>query len=396
MKKDYVRARHVFFKPRPRHRIGPLLLALGLGLFSSAYFVLQDLNQAQIIKEDDVDKLITGGEKGEATTTVAPPNGAMNILVIGSDIRTPEEEVYEEVDGQRADATMLIHISADRSNVTAVSIPRDTLVEIPDCMLTDNSVVPGSFDKFNAAFSVGGSKDLTAAVACAKSTIQNITSLTVTDYFVVDFSAFQEIIDSLGGITICQNRNVFDPAANYLRLVPGCYRLNGEQALGYSRSRKSLDNGSDLDRIGSQQKVVSAIVSEVFSRDLVGDLPTLYNVLRTGMKSLTASELGRVENMAGLAVAMRNIDRSNIRFVMAPVVDSSVLPGAVEFSSEAEILWDALRNDRPAPDRLGGTDGNGDDWTQTHSPTPQEVDVPGTPGSDTTFEGRTGKEGNVE
>ena len=128
----------------------------------------------------------------------------------------------------------------------------------------------------------------------------------------------------------------------------------------------------------------------------MGDLPTLYNVLRTGMKSLTASELGRVENMTGLAVAMRNIDRSNIRFVMAPVVDSSVLPGAVEFSSEAEILWDALRNDRPAPDRLGGTDSNGDDWTQTHSPTPQEVDVPGTPGSDTTFEGRTGKEGNVE
>lgn len=81
------------------------------------------------------------------------PTKAENILLIGSDNRGDGNEKYGEDSGtQRSDTTILLHLSADRSSATAVSIPRDLMAHVPDCTRPDGSTRPGRFEQFNWAF----------------------------------------------------------------------------------------------------------------------------------------------------------------------------------------------------------------------------------------------------
>jgi LCP family protein required for cell wall assembly len=119
------------------------------------------------------------------------------------------------------------------------------MVDIPSCRREDGTRGDPVFAMFNHAFEVGGS-------ACTIRTVEKLTGIRVDHHMVLDFAGFKEMVDAVDGVEVCLSEPVDDKAAK-LRLPAGRVTLDGEQALGYVRARKSLGNGSDTDRMERRQ-----------------------------------------------------------------------------------------------------------------------------------------------
>ncbi|MDD9205638.1 LCP family protein, partial [Georgenia sp. 10Sc9-8] len=125
---------------------------------------------------------------------------------------------------------------------------------------------------------------------------------------------------------------------------------DAEEALGYARVRKTVGSGSDIDRIGRQQDLVAAIARDALSRNLLTELPVLYRFLDAATSSLvTGEEIGSLPTLAGLAYSLRGLDADDIYFTTMPFdwAGPRVVP-----SEEAELVWQALRNDEPVAEAL--------------------------------------------
>ena len=174
---------------------------------------------------------------------------ALNVLVMGSDSRGDGEDVDDGVDGMRSDTTIVVHISADRSRVELVSIPRDSKVAIPACTVTGGGTTEPRTSIFNSAFAIGwtAGQDVASAAACTISTVESLTGVYIDHYTVVDFGGFRDMVDALGGVSMCIPNDIDAPKAGNLKLTAGYQRLDGKTALKYARARtgKGLGDGSD-------------------------------------------------------------------------------------------------------------------------------------------------------
>ncbi len=314
---------------------------------------------------------------------------ALNVVLIGTDDRSGENEDLGggTTPGVRSDTVIVAHISADRSRMEMVSIPRDSWVTIPSCELPDGSQSYPQTGKFNGAFSIGGATgDVGYAAACTIRTIESLTDVRMDGFIAVDFAGFVNVVDALDGIPFCVPEPIQDRQA-HIDLEAGEQVLDGEQALGYARVRKSLGDGSDVQRINRQQDLLAATVRHALDQNLLTDSPKLYRFLDAATSSVTASEgFGSISALSGLAYAMRNIDPADVTFTTVPWVDRG--DGAnVLWTQEATELWQAIREDRPLhvtedDDETGagedGTDGATQPATEDGSGTDAE---PGT-GSD--------------
>ena len=136
------------------------------------------------------------------------PKEPENILLIGSDKRAPQNVTADNA-GQRSDTTILLHLAADRKSAVLVSIPRDTIVNIPSCKRRDGSTVPAApATMFNSAFSEAGA-------ACTIKTVEKLTKIRIDHHVVIDFGGFRDMVNALGGVKICLPQSVNDP-----RLAP--------------------------------------------------------------------------------------------------------------------------------------------------------------------------------
>lgn len=228
-------------------------------------------------------------EKERPTSLV---RGAQNILLIGSDSRAGSgNRRYGKDSGtERSDTTILLHLSSDHRSATAVSIPRDLMVDVPGCRRSDGRRSEPMFAMFNYAFQVGGS-------ACTVRTVERMTNIRMDHHMVIDFHGFKEMVDALDGVEICLSKPIDDKAAK-LRLPAGKVTLDGEQALGYVRARKSLGNGSDTDRMDRQQRFLAALVHKAQSNDVLLNPVRLYPVLDAATSSLTTDPA--LANLRGL------------------------------------------------------------------------------------------------
>ncbi|WP_251093659.1 LCP family protein [Streptomyces sp. Caat 7-52] len=268
--------------------------------------------------------------------------GALNLLLIGSDTRAGDgnRKYGKDIVGQRSDTTILLHLAADRESATAVSIPRDLMVDIPSCLQEDGRRSDPVFAMFNHAFQVGGS-------ACTIRTVEKLTGIRIDHHMVVDFSGFKEMVDAVDGVEVCLKEPVDDKAAK-LRLPAGRVTLDGEQALGYVRARKSLGNGSDTERMGRQQRFLGALVNKVQSTDVLLNPVKLYPLLDAATSALTTDpELASLRGLYQLVRGLRDIPTERVRFLTVPresyVYDAN-RDQLVE--PEAEKLFDRLRADR--------------------------------------------------
>ncbi|HEX5332350.1 MAG TPA: LCP family protein [Cellulomonas sp.] len=276
---------------------------------------------------------------------------AVTFVVIGSDTRSGgNAAIGGEVDGMRADTTIVVHLAADRSRVDAVSIPRDSEANIPACHLDRDPAGRMSrprTDKFNAAFSIGGSAgDVGLAAACTMSTIAAMTGLAVTEFALVDFAGFQGMVEAIGGIRVCVPTALKDYKDNTeLDLAAGWHDLDGPQALDYVRARYVTgSDGSDVQRIARQQDFIAAVVRKALSADVLTSPVSLAHFLDAGTRSLTMSD-GLAAGLPGMAWGLRGIDPSTVTFVTVPWGPGT--KGRIVWTDDATTLWERIAADVP-------------------------------------------------
>lgn len=247
----------------------------------------------------------------------------LNILVLGSDSREGDNDIDAEdpANGARSDTTVILHISADRESAYGISIPRDSVVDRPDCG-DDNEIAGEEAAKWNAAFSVGGP-------LCVVEQVEQSTGIRIDDFVVIDFNGFKEMVDAVGGVEICVPVEINDPAKQIF--VPaGTNVLRGDQALDYVRVRDNVGSESDLGRIKRQQNFMASMINGVVSSGTLTRPDRVIKFLSAATGSLLTSEgLDTVRELGDLALQLRRTGLDDIRFVTVPW----------EYDDAYDVLW---------------------------------------------------------
>ncbi|WP_308346791.1 LCP family protein [Streptomyces sp. ISL-66] len=274
----------------------------------------------------------------------------VNFLLVGTDGRekiTKDEKREYRLGGAPChctDTVMLVHLSADRSRASVVSLPRDSYVELPAHLDEADGEQHGSHPvKLNAAYAEGG-PNLTVR------TVENMTRVKIDHYLEVDFTSFMKTVDAMGGVDICTAKTMHDPNTG-LDLLPGTHRLSGGQALQYVRSRH-VDGGSDLGRMQRQQRFIAALIRQATQGGVLLNPVKFKEVSSTLLGSVRADKGFGSEQMLALGQAMRDFTPSSSEFASVPVGNPSFpvkgIGSTVKWDeAKAAKLFEALREDRP-------------------------------------------------
>ncbi|MFF7314620.1 LCP family protein [Streptomyces sp. NPDC008137] len=312
------------------------VLVAGAG---AAYFYIEHLNSNIASVSDD--GASTGGfEKDKA----------INILLIGTDKRTGAgNEKYGDAGSVgHADTTILLHVSKDRSNATALSIPRDLIVDIPDCPTTQadgsQKVIPGTpKTRFNTSL---GQDDRTPS--CTMRTVTELTGVKPDNFMVADFNAVKTLTSAVGGVEVCLGKDIDDPDS-HLKLSKGNHTIEGEQALAFVRTRHSVGFGGDLSRIGLQQQFLSALMRKLKDNDTLTSPSKMLDLAEAGTKALTVdSQLSSIGKLKDLGLELGKLNTKNLTFATTPVIDNPAekVPTTVVLNeSSAPQVFDMIRND---------------------------------------------------
>ncbi|WP_258066272.1 LCP family protein [Pseudoclavibacter sp. RFBA6] len=290
-----------------------------------------------------LDVLPNPGGDDEDTVAFDEIEGGFNILLVGSDDRTGQGAEYgegdEDASGVLNDVNMLLHVSADRTHASVVSIPRDTIVDQPACTNDQGVAQEERFEvPMNSILGEGG-------MGCVVETVEAMSGLDVPYAAMVQFLGVIEMSNAVGGVDVCVANEISDDYVG-LYLQPGNYTLQGEDALKFLRTRHGV-GGSDLQRIANQQVFLSSLIREVKSAGTLANPTKLYGlgVAATQNMKMTKS-LADVQTLMGMASALNQVDLSKISFVQLPTADydgSRVMP----LEPDATAMWDLLAADQP-------------------------------------------------
>ena len=213
-----------------------------------------------------------------------------NIVVMGVDER--------DEDAGRSDTLFVVMLDPKSNNISLLSIPRDTMVKIPD----------RGWDKINHAFAFGGHK-------LTQQTVEEFLGIQINNYVVVDFKGFKGLVDAIGGIDINVEKDMYyeDPYDNLvIDLQQGRQHLDGAKAIQYVRYR---DEEGDIGRIKRQQHFMAAIYEKITSTEILTKVPGLVKELVTMIKTDIP-----VTDMIKLAKAMNKTmkDEKGLNMAMVP------------------------------------------------------------------------------
>ncbi|MFE3824408.1 LCP family protein [Streptomyces sp. NPDC059092] len=272
-------------------------------------------------------------------------DGSQNILVLGSDSRSGANAAYgHDGGGARSDTAMIVHIYKGHKKASVVSVPRDTLIDRPDCTGPHGATEAGRrLTMFNTAYEVGGP-------ACAVKTVEQMSGLRMDHYIEVDFTGFKKLINTLGGVKITTTQAIDDPKS-HLKLAPGTHTLSGEQSLGLVRTRHSVGDGSDLGRIQVQQSFIKALIEQVKSVGVFSNPKKLYDLADTATRTITPdSQLDSVNKLVGFAGGLKDLGAQDVHMVTLPVRYDPADPNRVlPLPAATQQVWSALKQDKPIP-----------------------------------------------
>ncbi|WP_338699556.1 LCP family protein [Streptomyces sp. Q6] len=270
---------------------------------------------------------------------------AFNILVIGTDKRTGKgnEGYGDKGSVGHADTNILLHVSKDRTNATALSIPRDLIVDVPDCTV-DGKVIPGTSQvRFNTSLGQDG-RD----AGCTMKTVKAVTGITPDHFMMADFNAVKSLTSAVGGVKVCVGKDVDDPDS-HLKLTKGEHNLAGEQALAFLRTRHSFGNQGDLDRIKVQQQFLGSLARKMSSSDTLKSPTKLTSLAEAATKALTVDQgIGSLTKLKDVALEIKKVPPKNLSFVTTPVVDNpteKVHATVVVNETAAPAVFNAIKND---------------------------------------------------
>ncbi|MCR6483134.1 LCP family protein [Amycolatopsis sp. OK19-0408] len=275
----------------------------------------------------------------------APPGEplkvAQNILLVGIDARTDAygnplpQNVLDalhagsgEDGGDTTDTMIVVHIPAGGAAATAISIPRDSYVDIA-----------GGYGKhkINSAYSRGKNASMSglraeglsgpqlevaANAAGAKTAIQTVekfTGLTINHYAAINLAGFDALSQAVGGVEVCLKAPVHDTYSG-ADFAAGPQTLSGAQALAFVRQRHGLQNG-DLDRIARQQAFLSGMAKKVLSAGTFTDVSKL-NSLVSAVQGAVVLDKGW--DVLSFAQQLRGMTSGAIGFATIPVQSLSL------------------------------------------------------------------------
>jgi LCP family protein required for cell wall assembly len=286
-------------------------------------------------------KLSEDDQASANKTSITAMKGGANILLIGSDTRVGQHAESLDTEGARNDVTILVHISADHTQLTAVSFPRDLVVPLPACTnpATGTSYPASSAAQINTSLGNGG-------VSCVVDTVENLTGLSIPYAGLITFDGVIEMSNALGGVPVCVASPIND-AYTGLHLTSGNHTLQGMQALQFLRTRHGVGDGSDLARISSQQVFLSAMLREVTGNGTLSNPLTLYKLARAAISNMTFSDsLASPRTLVSLASTLKGMNTGDMLFVQYPVTDDPADPNRVVVAqNDAHTLNVALQQD---------------------------------------------------
>lgn len=213
-------------------------------------------------------------------------NQPVTILLLGSDSRSEDF-------GGRSDAIILVHINPVTRRAALVSFPRDSRVAIPG----------RGARKINDALAFGGPQ-------LAAQTIQSYSGLKINYYAVATFKSFVRMIDQVGGLQITIEKSINDKWAGAF-LPAGAQRLNGGQALAYSRSRHIP--GGDFARAAHQQHILVALFEQLHSQNSFFDIFNFISIFKpNSLTNLTIRDMFLI-GRAALSLKRANIEATVLK-----------------------------------------------------------------------------------
>jgi LCP family protein required for cell wall assembly len=334
-------------KARKRHTIGKVLLstvlvlamATGLGTVWLYRHLNGNLNVLDVTGqlENRPDKIAVEG-----------PKEPLNVLVMGSDSRDCAGCNIDNLTGggQRSDTTILLHLSADRKRAYGISIPRDSMVDRPDCKTDDGQTIPGADNvMWNEAFGLGGP-------ACTIQQFEQLTGVRLDHFVVVNFEGFQGMVDAIGGVEVCIPEPIVDPAHG-INIEAGTRKIKGKEALNYVRERYVVGNGSDIGRMKRQQAFIASMAHQVVTAGTLARPDHLVRFLDSATKSLTVDPgLKNVVKIAQMGIQFKDIGLDNIKFLTIPNMPDPADPNRIVWTPEAKDVWRKIARDEPLTKKL--------------------------------------------
>ncbi|HEY6795483.1 MAG TPA: LCP family protein [Kineosporiaceae bacterium] len=293
-----------------------------------------------------------GGLTGNAGTEKADAfgNTPVNLLVIGSDARGNAADcrlgggcghaTSQAGTGANADVEMVVHLAADRSNATVMSIPRDTLADLPPCIdpVTHRNV-PGYRGMINGALAHGP--------GCQVAAVHQLTGIPIDHFVMVDFAGVVTMADAVGGVSVCVSDNVYD-TYSHLKLSRGTHTLTGQAALEFVRSRHAFGDGSDLGRTYAQHLYLASLTRTLKSAGTLANPGKVYSLADAATKALTVDTgLGSVPRLVALAADMDKVPTQRTTFTTMQTVPDPANMNRVVPGPGAQTLFDAITNDQP-------------------------------------------------
>jgi polyisoprenyl-teichoic acid--peptidoglycan teichoic acid transferase len=220
----------------------------------------------------------------------------IHILLLGLDQRDTEPT--------RSDTMIIVTVDLWNGVASMLSIPRDLVVPIPG----------NGEDRINAAYVYGQlahPDDPVAGPALAVETVSKQFKIPIEHYLQVDFSGFRGVVDAVGGVDISVAEVIDDDAYptddygyKHIHFDPGCYHMNGEQALEYARTRHA---SSDNERRDRQMQVMQAVLDRTADLNAARRLPDIVKSLGTSVQTsipwegqLSLARMSRRVNAAGV------------------------------------------------------------------------------------------------
>jgi LCP family protein required for cell wall assembly len=310
--------------PPPAGRRAWQIVFAVFGLFAVAVIAIAAVTLNLARSFDAVEKIPEAFPTDEVARPPAATGeaaSALNFLLLGSDTRGANSSSIANIAGQRSDTIVIVHVPADRKNLSVMSIPRDSWLDIPGY----------GEAKINAALAYGG-------VPLAVQTVEGLIDARVDHVAVVDFVGFKAVTDALGGVDI-DNPIAFTSYHLAGQSFPqGVQHLDGTQALAFARERYAFDDG-DFQRVRNQQLLISALLSGLMHKSVLANPVTMGGVIEAIRPHVAVDDGLTSVELAALGAELSGLRSTDVTFFTIPTAGTGT---SDDGQSIVNLDWDAL------------------------------------------------------